>query len=133
MDDERYDTGDEVWFISEYRLEKGRILNTKPTLSLEKYAGRYDSKLYGSLAIEHKAGQLFVIFGEYTTDISHWQDESFYVRTPNRLTFDWLLTFEHLDDGKVSGVTIKYLGWDKDEKDGLFARSSLHAESRDEY
>ena len=105
------------------QLEKTRAANIKPKLPLGKYAGKYESKLYGSLVISHKDGRLWVTFGEHTTEVSHWQDESFYVRTPNRLTFDWLLTFEHSADGKVSGVTVKHIGWDKDEKDQLFKKT----------
>jgi hypothetical protein len=60
--------------------------------------------------------------GQFTTDLSHWQDNSFYVRAPTRLTFDWLLTFGLTDDGQVANVTVKHVGWDKDEKDHLFVR-----------
>jgi len=92
-------------------------------LPLPDYAGKYESKLYGSLDIGHKDGRLSVTFGEHTSEASHWQDESFYVRSPNRLTFDWLLTFERSPDGKVDRVTIKYIGWDTNEKDHLFLRT----------
>jgi CubicO group peptidase (beta-lactamase class C family) len=104
------------------QLEKNRVLGTKPKLPLPDYAGKYASKLYGSLDIGHKDGRLCVTFGEFTTEASHWQDESFYVRAPNRLTIDWLLTFEHSAEGKVSGVTVKHVGWDKDEKEQFFIR-----------
>lgn len=105
------------------RLERTRAPNTKPKLPLPDYAGKYESKLYGSLDIGHKDGRLSVTFGEHTSEASHWQDESFYVRSPNRLTFDWLLTFGRSPDGKVDRVTIKYIGWDTNEKDHLFPRT----------
>jgi hypothetical protein len=63
-----------------------------------------------------------VTFGEWTTDLSHWQDESFYVRSPTRLTFDWLLTFDVSGDGQVGSVTVKHVGWDDDKKDHRFGR-----------
>jgi len=106
------------------QLEKIRIKNTKPSLPLEQYAGRYESKLYGPFVVRHDGGRLFVTFGEFTTELSHWQHEAFYVRAPTRLTFDWLLTFGHSRDGKVDGVILKHVGWDKDEKDHLFVRLS---------
>jgi len=105
------------------RLEKTRVPGTKPQLPLVDYAGTYNSKLYGSLAVEQKAGRLWVTFGEHQTEASHWQNDSFYVRSPNRLTFDWLLSFERDAKGKVTGVTVKYVGWDKDEADQPFVRT----------
>ena len=104
------------------KLEKARVPNTKPSLPLEKYAGAYDSKLYGRLVVKHDSGRLFVTFGEFTTELSHWQNDSFYVRAPTRLTFDWLLTFGASGNREVTNVTVKHVGWDKDEKDHLFSR-----------
>src|SRR5438128_8565594 len=60
------------------RLQKTRSTGTKPSLPLENYAGAFDSKLYGRLLVRHDDGRLFVTFGEFTTELSHWQDESFY-------------------------------------------------------
>ena len=61
-------------------------------------------------------------FGEFTTELSHWQDDAFYARAPTRLTFDWLLTFAVSGEDGVTAVTVKHVGWDQDEKDHLFAR-----------
>lgn len=105
------------------RLEKLRMVDTMPSLPLEKYAGTFDSKLYGRLAVRRNGGRLSVSFGEFTTETSHWEDDSFYVRTPTRLTFDWLLTFSVSDDGKATSVSIKHVGWDSDEKDHVFVRA----------
>ena len=104
------------------RLEKLRTPGTKPALPLEKYAGVFESKLYGPLAVRHEAGRLSVTIGEFTTELSHWQDESFYVRAPTRINFDWLMTFGRSSEGRVMNVTVKHVGWDKDEKDHLFVR-----------
>ena len=70
--------------------------------------------------MKHESGRLSLTFGEFTTVLSHWQDESFYVRSPTRLTFDWLLTFGVSGDREAANVTVKHVGWDKDEKDHLF-------------
>jgi CubicO group peptidase (beta-lactamase class C family)/pimeloyl-ACP methyl ester carboxylesterase len=107
---------------SRARLGKTRTAGTRPSLPLEKYAGTFDSKLYGRLVVRHQGGRLSITFGQFTTDLSHWQDNSFYVRAPTRLTFDWMLTFGLSGDGQVADVTVKHVGWDKDEKDHLFAR-----------
>jgi CubicO group peptidase (beta-lactamase class C family) len=104
------------------QLEKVRMADTKPSLSLAQYAGRYESPLYGRLSVQYDEGKLFVNFGEFTTEMRHWQNDTFYVRTPTRLTFDWLLTFDVSSGGKAGAVTVKHVGWDKDETDHVFAR-----------
>lgn len=104
------------------RLEKARKQDTKPSLPLAKYAGAFNSKLYGQLTVRHEDGRLSATFGPFTTELSHWQDESFYVRSPTRLTFDWLLTFASSKSGEMANVTVKHVGWDNDEKDHVFVR-----------
>jgi CubicO group peptidase (beta-lactamase class C family) len=105
------------------KLEKRRIRNTRPSLPLAGYVGTYESPLYGRLIVAVDGGSLVVRFGEFTTEMRHWQEESFYVRTPTRLTFDWLMTFGVSSAGKVNAVSVQHVGWDKDEKDHVFARS----------
>jgi hypothetical protein len=104
------------------QLERVRGEDAKPSLPRAQYAGSYESPLYGRLIVEHDKGKLFVKFGEYTTELRQWQNDAFYVRTPTRLTFDWLLTFGISSKGKVNAVTVKHVGWDKDERDHEFSR-----------
>jgi hypothetical protein len=103
-------------------LDKRRIQNTTHSLPLAQYAGTYESPLYGRLIVDSDGGKLVMRIGEFTTEMRHWQKEAFYVRTPTRLTFDWLLTFGVSSAGRVNAVTVKHVGWDKDEKDHVFAR-----------
>jgi CubicO group peptidase (beta-lactamase class C family) len=105
------------------RLENNRITGTQPSFPLENYAGAYDSKLYGPLLIGHDTDRLSATFGAYKTDLAHWQNDSFYVRSPTRLTFDWLLTFTPDGNGGIASVTVKHIGWDQDELDHEFIRS----------
>ena len=102
-------------------LEKARRRGTRPSAPLDRYAGAFDSELYGRLLVRYDGGRLSVTFGEFTTGLSHFQEESFYARAPTRLTFDWLLTFG-VSGGRVTDVTVKHVGWDGDEKDHLFVR-----------
>jgi CubicO group peptidase (beta-lactamase class C family) len=104
------------------RLEKSRTRGTKHSLPLENYAGVFESKLYGRMTVHHDSGRLSLTFGDFLTDLSHWQDESFYARAPTRLTFDWLVTFGRNDDGQITHVTVKHVGWDNEEKDQVFVR-----------
>ncbi|MCO6436771.1 MAG: serine hydrolase [Phycisphaerae bacterium] len=106
------------------RLEKERVADTQPSLPLEKYAGSYDSRLYGPLVVRHDRGRLAVTFAGFTAELSHWQNDSFYARAPTRLTFDWLVTFAASDRGEIANVTLTHVGWDTDEKDHTFVRGS---------
>ena len=106
------------------RLERRRTPGTKPSRPLKEYAGTFNSKLYGRLGVRHEGGRLSVTFGEFTTELSHWQDDEFYARSPTRLTFDWLLTCGVSGDGAVTNVTVKHVGWDRDEPDHLFVRGN---------
>ena len=105
------------------RLQKLRSVNTMPSLPLEKYAGTFDSKLYGHLVVQQEGDKLCVTFGEFNMKLLHWENDSFYVRSPTRLTFDWLLTFNVSNDGEATNVTVKHVGWDTDEKDHVFVRT----------
>ena len=66
---------------------------------------------------------MLVLFGDYTTRLSHWQDESFYARSPTRLTFDWLLTFRPAEGDSVPRVVVRHIGWDLTEQDHAFQRT----------
>jgi CubicO group peptidase (beta-lactamase class C family) len=108
---------------SRARLEKARTPGTNPSLPLGRYEGIFESKLYGPLAVRHEAGRLSVTFGGYTTEMSHWEADSFYARAPTRLTFDWLLTFAGAEGGEITSVTVRHVGWDRDERDQVFLRT----------
>ena len=105
------------------RLQKLRKTDTTPSLPLDKYAGTFHSDLYGQLVVGWNGKKLTVTLGDFTTELSHWEDDSFYVRSPTRLTYDWLLTFGVSNDGETTDVTIKHVGWDSDEKDHVFTRT----------
>ncbi len=105
------------------RLQKLRKTDTTPSLPLDKYAGTFHSDLYGQLVVHRDGDKLFVTLGDFTTEMSHWDMDSFYVRSPTRMTYDWLLTFGESNDGESTEVTLKHVGWDDDEKDHVFSRS----------
>ncbi len=104
------------------RLEQSRIAGTSPSLPLEQYVATYQSQLYGDLIVIHKNGQLLADFASFTTPLSHWHHDSFYVRAPTRITYDWLLTFGPSAANQPAAVTVKHIGWDKDEPDHVFLR-----------
>lgn len=97
-------------------LEKERVPGTKPALPLEKYAGKYESDLYGILEVLHKDGQLSVRFGDHSGDLSHWQDDVFYSPAVVESFLDWLVKF-YVADKSVDRLEVVSVGWkDPDEK-----------------
>lgn len=60
-----------------------RIKNTKPSLALEKYAGRYGGAMYGDADVTFEKGKLVLKFipnPDLTADLVHWQHDAFEVK-----------------------------------------------------
>ena len=60
-----------------------RIKNTKPSLPLEKYAGRYGGPMYGDADVKLENGKLILKFipnPDLTADLVHWQHDVFEVK-----------------------------------------------------
>lgn len=104
------------------RLAESRVRDTSPTLPFDKYAGTYRSKLYGDLVITHRKDQLALEFAGYTTALTHWHHDSFYVRSPTRSTYDWFVTFASSAAKQPASISVKHIGWDKEEPDRVFLR-----------
>jgi hypothetical protein len=103
-------------------LEKGRSADVPPSLPLKSYTGTYESQLYGPLTVRLEEERLLVGYADYSTAAAHWEADSFYVRTPTRTTFDWLLTFQKDKHGGIESVIMKHVGWDATERDQVFVR-----------
>jgi len=59
-------------------IRASRALNTKPSLPLEAYAGRYSDPFYGSLDIAVSDGKLKASFNnELSAELGHWQFDTF--------------------------------------------------------
>lgn len=62
-------------------------MNSKPSLPLEKYAGRYKDSWYGEVTIAHEEGKLVLRFSRSPTlvgDLEHWQFDTFVARWRDR-------------------------------------------------
>ena len=78
--------------------EKARALNTKPSLDLSAYAGKYDGELYGAATVELKNGELVLTFvpsPKFTATLKHWHYDTFTVQFKQ---------FPSLPEGKVNFV-----------------------------
>jgi CubicO group peptidase (beta-lactamase class C family) len=73
-----------------------RLANTKPSLPLEKYAGRYGGPMYGDANVVLENGKLILRFipnPELTAELVHWQHDVFEVK--------WQKKFPWFGDGKL--------------------------------
>lgn len=64
------------------RREDLRDKNSKPSLSLEKYCGTYEDKMYGKAEVSLKDGKLFLQFIPTPTfrgELKHYQYDQFYI------------------------------------------------------
>jgi hypothetical protein len=98
-------------------LDKARITGTKPSLPLARYAGRYESDLYGPLKITEQDGRLGVQFGNCAGLLDHWQHDEFYGHSIVEPFLDWLVRFRVAKDESVPELEVISVGWkDPDEK-----------------
>jgi CubicO group peptidase (beta-lactamase class C family) len=65
------------------RMNANRDKTSKPSLPIEKYAGKYGGDLYGDVAVENDNGKLvlrFVPTPSFVADLEHWQYDTFRVK-----------------------------------------------------
>jgi hypothetical protein len=95
------------------KAEATRKEDTKPTLPLTDFAGRYECELYGDLVVSFEDGNLLFTFGSNApAATTHWEDNNFYVRRPvtDDPTVDWIVSFE-VRNGASHALTIRRIGW----------------------
>ena len=82
--------------------------NTRPSLPLASYAGRYRDAWYGDMRIEEHGGKLSIYFThtpDLAGDLEHWQYDTFVARWKNRtLDADAYVTFTLKPDGTIDEV-----------------------------
>ena len=94
------------------RLRDARKKNTKPSLPLKNYAGRYESNLYGSLKVTLKNDRLQFRFGpNFVAPATHWETDTFHVRFPVGFRVEWLVTFGNVKNGRPQTIHIQRLFW----------------------
>jgi CubicO group peptidase (beta-lactamase class C family) len=124
--------------------EATRITGTKPSLSLERYAGTYSDSVDGDLTIRREQPGLVLQYGKLVADLSHWQYDTFRAAWRERRLGKMLVTFVLNSEGKVEEMRIPDLatftrkpepadtsagiqlaGSDLERYTGAFASSSL--------
>ena len=99
-------------------MDSSRNKDSKPSLPLVEYAGKYKDKWYGTVTINYENGKLYMQF-DHTPDLNgeleHWQYDTFVARWNDRtLHGDAFVTFSLNPDGSVAGIKMEKFRPDTD-------------------
>ena len=76
-------------------IKAKRVLNTKPSLPLTAYAGKYTDPFYGEMEVVEADGKLkLVVSKDLTADLDHWQFDTFQATWSKTWWGESLLTFQ---------------------------------------
>lgn len=89
------------------KQEESRVMNTRPSLAVEKYAGTYKSDLYGDVRVTIDGGKLNVRFGPaFVSELEHWHYDTFRARFRGAGESKVFVTFGLDAQGKSDEVTL---------------------------
>lgn len=95
-----------------------RVKGTSPSLSLEKYAGIYQSEMYGDVEIRFNGGKLTQHFGpNYNGDLEQWNYDTFQVTWRDKVQGKSFVTFSLNAKGAVDAVDLGGMGKFKRQPD----------------
>ncbi|HEU4698588.1 MAG TPA: serine hydrolase [Gemmatimonadales bacterium] len=86
-----------------------RAKDSKPSLPLARYAGRYVDAMYGDATITREGDRLVLRFSHspaFTGDLEHWQYDTFVARWREKHIPDAYVTFALRADGSVDHFTM---------------------------
>ena len=96
---------------AEKKAEAERVQGTSPSLPLEKYAGAYQSEMYGEAKVTFEGGKLLAHFGpNFNGELEHWNYDTFRVTWRDKMQGKMFVTFRLNRQGKAEGVNIERLG-----------------------
>jgi CubicO group peptidase (beta-lactamase class C family) len=87
----------------------GRAADSKPSLSIEKYAGTYTDPWYGPVTIRVENGKLIFTMDHTpnaSADLQHWQYDTFKAHFRDRTIEDAFVTFALNPDASVNHLTM---------------------------
>lgn len=125
---ERVKQGKAASEAEEKKLEDERAMNTKPSLSLQQYAGTYTGVMYGDARIASENGKLvirLVATPNFVGDLEHWQYDTFRVKWRASVSYPFpkgFITFTLNAQGKVDEMKIDVPNPDFDFKELEFKR-----------
>ena len=91
------------------KIQNSRIINTKPSLTMEKYAGTFIDEMYGDIFINYENKNLRIEFSHtplFTGILSHWHYDTFEIDWEDPRVPNGFITFEFNSDGTISGFKL---------------------------
>ncbi|HEY1377695.1 MAG TPA: serine hydrolase [Gemmataceae bacterium] len=79
----RHKAGEAARAAARQRADAARAKDSKPSLPLDRYAGKYGGDLYGDVAVALEDGKLVLRFApaaSFVADLEHWQFDTFRVK-----------------------------------------------------
>jgi CubicO group peptidase (beta-lactamase class C family) len=93
---------------AEKKAEAERAKDTSPSLPLEKYAGTFQSDMYGETKVSLENQKLVVRFGpNFTGDLQHWHYDTFRVTWRDPMQGKGFVSFRLNTQGKADVVNIE--------------------------
>lgn len=97
-------------------FEAKRQANTKPSVTLEKFAGNYHDALYGNATIEVKQDQLVInVNNIINVPLTHWHFNTFRGTYEKKWWGEMTVKFELNEEGNVSTISVEGLVFKKQD------------------
>ncbi len=96
----------EAGTAAEKKAEAERVMGTKPTFELAKYAGTYKNDLYGDAKVEMEGGQLRISFGPFISLLEHWHYDTFRATFVTSGISKTPMTFNLNGQGKIDTLSL---------------------------
>jgi CubicO group peptidase (beta-lactamase class C family) len=95
---------------AEKKRESERAKGTSPSLPLEKYAGTFQSEMYGETRVTQEKQKLVIRFGpNFTGDLEHWHYDTFRVTWRDPVHGKRFINFRLNSQGKVETLNVEDL------------------------
>jgi len=95
---------------AEKKAESDRVQGTSPSLALEKYAGTFESDMYGVTKVALENQKLVIRFGpNFVGDLEHWHYDTFRVKWRDVMQGKGFVSFKLNMQGKADVVSIENL------------------------
>lgn len=94
------------------KVDATRVPNTKPTLALSSYAGKYSDKMYGDITVAEENGKLVMRFlpsPNFVADLEHWHYDTWVIKWQPSVSYNFprgFATFTIDKNGKPDELKI---------------------------